>query len=209
MIGLTGGIASGKSTVTKRLRELGAFVIDADEIAREVMDDERILRKIKRAFGKGVFREDGSLDRRSLAEAAFASEEKTIRLELITHPEILMRLAQMQGDAERSGKHPIVFLDAPLLIESNFEHACEKVWLVTADEETRIARAMARSGMTREEVVLRMERQMPDNVKARYASVIIENDGSEEELLAKVDRAFEDELLRLGTEASEAYGREE
>ncbi|MBO4384876.1 MAG: dephospho-CoA kinase [Clostridia bacterium] len=188
MIGLTGGIASGKSTVTKRLRELGAVVFDADEAAREVMDDPDVLKRIGRTFGKGVFGPDGALDRRKLASVVFASEEKLKKLERITHPFIARLLKESAADAEADGK--LVFVDAALLIESGFERLCSEVWLVTAPIETRILRAISRDGMTREEVMARILKQMPDEKKAGYASLVIENGGSLGELLEKVDRAY-------------------
>lgn len=206
MIGLTGGIASGKSTVTNRLRELGAYVIDADEVSREVMRDPRVLETVRNEFGGGVFRADGSLDRAALARAAFASEEKTLRLELITHPAIIRSMTDEAREAEASGKYPLVFADAALLIESNLDRLCEGVWLVTADTETRIARAMERDGCSREDALLRISRQIPDEVKARYASVILTNDGTPGELIAKVDSAYEKEVSeRLLRETGSDY----
>lgn len=190
MIGLTGGIASGKSTVAKRLSELGAAVFDADAVSREIMNDPGVIRRIRRAFGRSVFNDDGALDRRKLASVVFASEEKLKKLERITHPFIAELLKTRAAEAEACGK--IVFVDAALLIESGFDRLCSAVWLVTAPMETRILRAMSRDGMTRDEVMARISKQMPDEKKAEYASLVIKNNGGLGELLTKTDRAYED-----------------
>lgn len=193
MIGLTGGIASGKSTVSKRLRELGAEVFDADEISREVAASEDVLSKIREAFGDGVFFEDGSLSRPALASVVFSSDENAGKLDAITHPAIAAELKRRAREAEENGC-PMVFVDAALLIESGFYKLCGEVWLVTASYETRVKRIMERDGLSRSEAEARISRQMPEDEKRKYASVVIENDGDVSELIARVDwelaRAF-------------------
>jgi dephospho-CoA kinase len=193
MIGLTGGIASGKSTVTKRLRELGAFVADADIVSREAIDFPEARARIAEEFGADVYFEDGTLDRAALAAKAFASEESTERLNSILHPVIASRLAEMAGEA--ASRYPLVFVDAALLIEAGFDRLCDGVWLITANTETRINRIMERDGLTREQAELRIARQMPDEQKRAYASVVIENDGTLDELIEKTDAAYENELF--------------
>lgn len=200
MIGLTGGIASGKSTVTARLRELGAFVADADIVSREIMEDKEVLSALRRAFGDGIFNGDGSLNRAACAREVFASPEKTALLNSITHPAIAERLTELTNAAEASGEHPLSFVDAALLIESGFNELCSGVWLITADTGLRIERIMERDGLTYEEAELRIKRQASDEEKARFADVIIENNGGLEELTAKVDEAYAEELARLHPE---------
>lgn len=195
MIGLTGGIASGKSTVAFRLRERGAFVADADEVSREVMESRSVLDEVRASFGDGVFFEDGTLDRRELARLAFSTAEGAAKLNAITHPAIAARLLELARGAEEAG-FPLVFADAALLIEAGFHNHCDGVWLVTANEETRLKRIMERDGSSREEAENRIARQLPDSEKIPFASYIIENDGSLEELLEKVDAGFESELFR-------------
>jgi dephospho-CoA kinase len=195
MIGLTGGIASGKSTVASRLIELGAFVADADIVSREVISYPEVLCAIRSAFGGEVFSEDGELDRRALAAAAFATDEGAALLNSITHPAIVKRLKELAAEAEASGKYRLVFVDAALLIEAGFHTLCEGVWLVTANEDTRIARIMERDGLTRELARDRIARQAPDEEKRAYATVVLENDGTVEELLSAVDLAFYRELF--------------
>ncbi|MBQ1893626.1 MAG: dephospho-CoA kinase [Clostridia bacterium] len=193
MIGLTGGIASGKSTVTNRLRELGAFVADADAVSREAIDLPEAKARILDKFGADVFLEDGSVSRPALAEKAFSSPEATALLNSILHPVIAARLIELTNDASR--EYPLVFTDAALLIESGFDRLCEGVWLVTANTETRIQRIMERDGLTREQAQLRIARQMPDEEKRAYASVVIENDGTLEDLIKRVDAAYRNELF--------------
>ena len=213
MIGLTGGIASGKSTVTARLRELGAFVADADIVSREVIACPEVLCAIRAAFGDGVFLEDGELDRRALAASAFASDEGAALLNSITHPAIAGRLSELAAEAESEGKHRLVFVDAALLIEAGFHTLCEGVWLVTANEGTRIARIMERVGLSFELARDRIARQASDEEKRPYATVVIENDGTVEELLSAVDSAFYRELFlksaREFRDIMEAYEEEQ
>lgn len=197
MIGLTGGIASGKSTVTARLKALGAFVADADEVSREVISFPAVLEKIREAFGGGVFAPDGSLDRVELASRVFSSEKRTAALNGITHPVIREELLRVTGEAEASGLYPLVFVDAALLIESGFNELCERVWLVTAGTDTRIRRIMERDGATYEQACARISSQMPEDEKRAYADVVIENDSGLKELIEAVDAAFFAEL-KLG-----------
>lgn len=199
MIGLTGGIASGKSTVTARLRALGAFVADADEVSRRVVSLPGVAEAIRAEFGD-VFAPDGGLDRYALAMRAFSSPHATEILNGITHPAIAEELLRMAREAEESGLYPLVFVDAALLIESGFYKNCSGVWLVTAPESLRIARVMDRDGLTYDEARARIARQASDEEKRAYASVVIENDGSLEELLGKADSAFAAELVNTAPE---------
>ena len=190
MLGLTGGIASGKSTVAARLRALGAFVADADEVSRGIMNEPEVLARVRRRFGDGVFDSHGVLDRRALANAAFATEEGAAALNAITHPAIKRKLIAMTVKAEASGRYPIAVMDVPLLIESGMHRICSGVWLVTANTETRIRRIIERDGVTRDEALLRINRQMSDDDKRAFATTVIQNDGSLEELIKQVDAAF-------------------
>lgn len=208
MIGLTGGIASGKSTVTARLRELGAFVADADAVSREAIGFPEARERLALEFGEDVFLEDGSLDRGLLAVRAFSTEENTALLNSILHPVIIKRLLSMAEEA--SSRYPLVFVDAALLIEAGFDRFCEGVWLITANTETRIRRIMERDGLSREQAEVRIARQMTDDEKRAYASVVIENDGSLGELIEKVDKAYSGELLGTSEldEIRDAYEEE-
>lgn len=198
MIGLTGGIASGKSTVTARLRVLGAYVADADIISREVMKSESVLSNIRSAFGDGVFLADGSLNRSELARVVFASPERVALLDSITHPAISKHLLELVFEAEESGKYPLIFVDAALLIESGFYKFCDKIWLVTSNTGMRVRRIVLRDGIDHKAALKRISSQMPDEQKLPYASLVIENNGTIDDLIASVDKAFNDELSLNG-----------
>ncbi|MCR5808487.1 MAG: dephospho-CoA kinase [Clostridiales bacterium] len=210
MIGLTGGIASGKSTVTARLRALGAFVADADLVSREAVASPEVLSRIREAFGDSVIAADGTLDRLALAEKVFSSSAKTAQLDAITHPAIIKRLLELTGEAEKAGVYPLVFVDAALLIESGFNKYCDGVWLVTANRDVRIRRIMARDGLSYDDAVNRIDRQMSDEEKLPFATTVIENDSTIEELIKRVDEAFFEEAAgrRNGLPGKDDYFEE-
>lgn len=189
LIGLTGSIASGKSTVSKRLLELGARVLDADATAREVTEKgSEGLVKIKAEFGDCVLAQNGELDRKRLAELVFSNPQKLDALNKILHP-LIMDSMREQTRRESSASAVIVW-DVPLLIEIGANKEVDEVWLVVADDEIRLARAMARDGATRQSVLARMAAQCPQEEKKRHADIIIENDGSVSELIGKVDALY-------------------
>lgn len=198
MIGLTGGIASGKSTVAARLKRLGAFVADADDISRRVMELPGVLEKVRQCFGDEVFDSEGRLKRKALANIALATPQGTAALNAITHPAITEELLAEAHAAEAEGRYPLVVIDVPLLIETGMHQYCSSVWLVTANKETRIRRIIERDGVTRQEALLRMERQMSDEEKLAFATTVIDNDGTLEQLIVKVDEAFAAEVKNKG-----------
>lgn len=198
MLGLTGGIAGGKSTVSKRLAELGAFIIDADLVSREVIESPAVLGELRRAFGEGIFGEDGRLIRRALAAEAFKTQQSAELLNRIMHPAIMSEIKSRRAYAEALGCYPLIVIDAALLIESGFHTECSGVWLIACDEETRIKRAAERDGVTLEEARQRVKRQMSDEQKALFATRVIHNDGTVEELMRKVDEAFAQEVGGIG-----------
>jgi len=187
IIGLTGGIGSGKSTVSGYLRKQGHVVIDADQIAREIVEPgSAILEKLASSFGQEIIRGDGSLDRKALADIAFRHKEKHRLMENIMHGEI-HRVMEERIDAASA---VTVFLDIPLLFEAGVDKlfAMDEIWLVDAPEDVRIARVRKRDGATEEEIRERMSHQMASGEKRKRAHVIIENGGSEEELYHNLDK---------------------
>jgi dephospho-CoA kinase len=192
IIGITGGIGAGKSVATRYLRERGYAVVDADEVAREaVRPGEPALAALVRAFGPDILQGDRTLDRARLAQAAFADAEKTSLLNELLHDDIGRRIRDKLDGACRAGRETPprtpgrrgpVFLSAPLLYESGLDKACDEVWLITAPEEIRIARATARDGITPAEARARAARQMSEEEKRARADVVIENAGSLEAL---------------------------
>lgn len=175
IIGLTGGIGAGKSTVSAMLTELGAYIIDADKIGHAILEPAgAAYGEVAAAFGGEILGEDGSIDRGALAKIVFADGEKRALLNAITHPKILAEVSRRIGQADAAW----VVIDAALLLEAGFARLCDEVWLVTAGQETRIARIMARSGYSRAQAEARMASQMSDAARMAAADVIIENSGS-------------------------------
>ena len=191
LIGLTGSIGSGKTTVAKRLNALGAHVLDADEYSRaETERGAGGLREIVSAFGEGILRVDGALDRKKLAEAVFSNEEKRLRLNALLHPRILSSMRARAGEILKSDPGAVVVYDMPLLIEAG-EHAhVDRVWLVAADEETRVSRIVARDKCTAEEAKARIAAQMPQAEKLAYADDVIDNSQGLPALYARVDALY-------------------
>lgn len=191
LIGLTGSIASGKSTVSKRLNELGASVLDADAIARDVTKKGSVgLNKLQSEFSVQIIAHDGTLDRKRLAELVFSDRQKLDVLNKILHPLIMDSMREQTKRLSMADANAVVVWDMPLLIEIGAYEEVDEVWLVVADDEVRLNRAMARDSATRASVLARMAAQCTQNEKRRYADIIIENDGSVSELICKVDALY-------------------
>lgn len=189
-IGLTGGIAAGKSAVTNRLRERGAAVVDADAAARAVVEPGTAgLQRIAARFGAGVLRTDGALDRPALAALVFEDAAARADLNAIVHP--LVGEWMRAEEARLLADTRLVFWDVPLLYESGMAEWMDCVWLVSAPEELRAARIMARDGIPRAAALARIASQMPEAEKRRRADVILENTGSIEALHAQVDALYD------------------
>jgi len=189
LIGITGGIGSGKSAVTAYLRQKGERVICADEVAREVvLPGSRGAAIVRRQFGEDYFLPDGALDRAKLAQRVFAEPKSLKRLNAILHPLIIAAI--WEKAARLDGR---VFIDAALLIETGMHKRTDYVWLVAADRETRIRRVMDRDGAGREAVEKRMDSQMGDAQRARFADEIIDNCGSLDALHCQIDRLLQKE----------------
>ena len=176
LVGLTGGIATGKSLVDAVLRELGAVVIDADVLAREVVEPgEPALAEIVAEFGPGIVGPDGRLDRAVLGAIVFADPERRRRLEAITHPRIRERFLHRLDALTTQRFLGLVIFDAPVMIESGNYRNMDRLVVVVADEATQIARLMARDGIGREEALRKIRSQMPLAEKAKLADYVIDN----------------------------------
>ena len=185
IIGLTGGIGSGKSTVSGMLRDLGAAVVDGDMGARAVVEPgEPALREIVKEFGESVLRPDGGLDRRAVAERVFSDEAARLRLNAITHPRVREWMAARVGEAVGGGAE-IVVMDIPLLYESTLGDEVSEVIVVWVPMEVQAQRAMSR-GMDEGDVQARIRAQMPIDDKRRRATHLIDNSGSIEATRAQV-----------------------
>ena len=181
VIGLTGGIATGKSAVARFLEEQGAVVIDADQLSREaVSPGSRALEHIVTLFGEGMLLPDGGLDRKRLGRVVFADADKRRDLEEILHPEIRRlaeeRIASLAAEGQR-----VVFYMAPLLIESGASDRVDEIWVVTVRPEVQRERLMLRDGIGREEAERIISSQMPLAEKERHGRIVIDNSGTQEQ----------------------------
>lgn len=193
IIGLTGCMASGKSTVSIMLKKRGFHIIDADMIGHNILDNAEIKAKLTRRFGSDILGSDGKILRKRLAEKAFSSENAAAELNTITHPAIIGAITKEAAEYESA--FPAVVIDAPLLIETGLHKFCGEVWLVCSNIETRYARIMKRDCLTRARARERIAKQIPQWRKKRFADKIIENDGTTAELEEKIERLTAD-LLR-------------
>lgn len=189
-IGLTGGIASGKSTVTGILRSLGAHVLDADVIAREVVEPGTpALAEIAERF-PGVLTPAGRLDRPALGARIFHHPEERQALNAIIHPRISQRFLEESARLEAEGAARLVY-DAPLLIENGIHKGMDEVLLVWVPRETQLTRLMQRDGLTHEQAEARLASQMPLEAKRVFATHLIDNAGTPEATRAQVERIWE------------------
>lgn len=196
-IGLTGGIGSGKSTVSAYLREKKIPVVDADSISRQLTaPGSSLLPAVRILLGDKVFREDGKLNRQAVADIIFNDKELLKSYEELITNETARRCMEELRQLDEQRRWKAAVLDAPLLFECGMQQYMDENWLVQADPETRIARVTARDGISREAICDRMQRQMSEEKKASLADVIIENSGSLEELYRQIDRQLE----RIGNE---------
>ena len=178
LVGLTGGIATGKSTVSDVFRRLGCVIIDADVLAREVVEPGGpALARIVAEFGREALRPDGTLDRKALGAVVFGDADKRKGLEAITHPEIRARLDRRLAELAARSFAGIVVFDAPVMIESGNYRNMDRLVVVVTDEDTQAARLLARDGMTRDEAARRIAIQMPVAEKAKLADYVIDNRG--------------------------------
>ncbi len=191
VIGITGNIASGKSTVARMFEALGARVIDADEAARIVVEPgEPAWKEIVDEFGEGILSADGRIDRKKLAEIVFGDEAKRKRLNDITHPKIMERI---RGLVRGYGKEKadVVMIEATLIVEKGgLKDMLDALIVVTADEETEIRRLVRYKGYSREEAVSRLRAQMPAEEKIRHADYVIDNSDGLENTQRRVEEVW-------------------
>ena len=181
-IGLTGGIASGKSSVSKLLVSLGAILIDADQIAREVMlPGHPVLAAVAKHFGQVVLLEDGSLNRKKLGELVFNHPDQLQALNQITHPAIRQEMRDRKHKFEEQFPDRLVVADIPLLYESGLEDGYEQIMLVYVPREVQLERLMKRDGLDKDQAILRLKAQMDIEEKKQKADIIIDNSGNFED----------------------------
>jgi len=193
-IGITGGIACGKSIVRKILDNLGIPTIDADEIVHDILqNDKQIIDQLIDIFGKSILNYDDGIDRKVLAKIVFTQEEKLKQLESIIHPNTYRVIKQSIAKSNSD----IVGVVIPLLFENNRQHMFDSVWLVISEEEEQINRLKLRDDMSEDEAKQRIAAQMPQNLKMAMADVIIDNSGSIEDIQDEVVRLINQIQLKL------------
>jgi dephospho-CoA kinase len=197
-IGLSGGIASGKSTVVSMLKEYGAAVIDCDELAKEVVQPgSEGLDAVCRSFGPQALLPDGTMDRRYIGSIVFNQPERKRELEKIIHPLIWRRIDEEISSLAENEKKQFVFLDMPLLFELKYYLSVDEVWLVYVDPATQLVRLMARNGFTKDEALARIKAQLPIEKKKALAHVVIDNTGTLGATAAQVQEQWQALLARI------------
>ena len=174
LVGLTGGVATGKSTVAKMFKQYGAVVIDADELVREVVTPGKpAWREIVKTFGKAILNPDHTLNRRELGAVVFRNRIKLRQLERIIHPRVAREQGRLTKQAAQNDPHAVVIYDVPLLFEVGIDKRVDKIIVVTADRETQIARLKQRNGLSRDEATRRIRSQMPLAKKIQRADHVL------------------------------------
>ncbi len=191
LIGLTGGVATGKSTVAQMFKQCGAVVIDADALAREVVQpDKPAWRDVVRTFSKKVLNPDRTINRQALGSIVFRYPAKRRRLERIIHPRVAREQQRLTREAARKDPTAVVLYDVPLLFEAGIDKRVQKIIVVTADQQTQIARLKKRNGLSRAEALRRIRSQMPLAKKAKRADLVIDGTVSRAVGRRRVQEAF-------------------
>ena len=184
VVGLTGNIGCGKSSLSDIFRAEGIKIIDADIIARQIYEDEKLLSKVYETFGNDIKNEDGSLNRKALGRIVFSDDEKLIQLNKLAHPVIRQKVSD-EIEEYKSQNEEIVILDAALLVESDYLNFIDKLLVVTCKENIQIERIIARDNCSIEEALGRIKSQMSQENKVKYADYVIDNSATLSELRKK------------------------
>lgn len=187
VIGLTGNIGCGKSSLSNILKNNSLDIIDADIISRDIMNDKDLLNKIFETFGNDIKREDGTLNRKELGKIVFNDDEKLIILNNITHPAIKNEIKKRIKEIEDNNRN-IVVVDAALLIEGNFLDLVDRLVVISCDLDVQLNRIMKRDNITKEEAISRIKSQMDQNEKIKYGDYIIDNSKGLDELNYKANK---------------------
>ena len=191
-VGLTGGLASGKSFVGEALAGFGCRLISADELGHQVLSPQgECYAAVTGEFGRGILKEDGSIDRRRLAAVVFGSPEKLERLNGLVHPAVIAREEALIGKFEAEDARGIAVVEAAILIETGSYRRFHRVVLAVCQERQQLERAMARDGMSEAEARRRVERQMPLREKLRFADYVVDTSGEKEDTLRQTRAVYE------------------
>lgn len=197
VIGLTGGIASGKSTILETLKKMGAVVISADEVAHAATQPGKpAWEDIVRFFGTGILNDDKTINRKKLGEIVFNNRQYLQKLNEITHPRVKEMFKNSLKEIKEKNPDAVVVLEIPLLYEAGLEKICDEVWVVWVNRENQIRRLMAREGIDREEAIKRIEAQLPLDEKARRADFVIDNNKNVQEAIADITKYFNERVRK-------------
>ncbi|MGE0821498.1 MAG: dephospho-CoA kinase [Candidatus Binatia bacterium] len=190
-IGLTGGIGSGKSTVSQLLGELGAFIIDADKVGHEIyLPGKEAWKQVTEAFGQDILASDQTIDRKKLGAIVFGNDEARKKLNSIVHPLMFTDIDRRIKEKRREGFTKPIVVEAAILIEANWLPLADEVWLVVTNKNTVIDRVAAQRGLSAKDTEARIASQLSDAERRTYATLVIENDGSLDDLKSKVQQAW-------------------
>lgn len=193
IVGLTGGVASGKTAVSRVLREEGAYIIDADQIARELVQPHKpAWNELVRAFGKEILQEDGSIHRRKLADRVFTDPEQRKVLNQILHPRIKEEMDRRTKEIGQEDPEAIVVIDAPLLVELGVYRKVDQLIVITSTQMQQMERLKERDGRSPEEALRLFSSQMPVEEKVKLADFVIRNEGSLEETKKRAKEVFKE-----------------
>lgn len=196
-IGLTGGIGSGKSTVAKFLAELGAPVLDADQVGHAIYQPGGpAYQEMIDAFGREILAPDGAIDRKKLGPIVFGDLAALKRLNAIVHPKMFTRMREMVAAMRAGGERKPIVIEAAILIEANWQALFDEIWLVTAAKERVIERIERDRGMRPEQTEARIRAQLSDDERRRHAALVVVNDGTLEQLRARVAELWRGALER-------------
>ena len=195
IIGLTGGIASGKSTVAKMFKELGAKIVDADELGhRVILPGKPAWKKVVNLFGPEILKDDLNIDREKLGKIVFNDPEGLKNLNAITHPEIIKLIAKEIKEAKKRSspeeKEEILIIDAALIYEAKIDNLMDKIIVVYTEEEEQFRRLGQRSNLSKEEALKRIKSQIPLKEKAKRADYVIDNSNSLDQTRKQVEKAW-------------------
>jgi dephospho-CoA kinase len=196
VIGLTGGIGAGKSTVTQLLEELGAAVIDADKVGHQIyLPELPAWQEIVATFGRGVLHADRTINRQALGKIVFADPEALRTLNRIVHPKMFERMAELTAELRARGGIKAIVIEAAILIEAHWQPLADQIWLVVASEPVVIERLAKQRNLSPEQARTRIAAQLSDEERLKHAQVVIRNDGSLDEVRTAVQLAW-DQLRR-------------
>jgi dephospho-CoA kinase len=192
VVAVTGGIGSGQSTVCEFLAEQGCKIIDVDRKAKQIIDkDTALQQELKKTFGADIFDEKGQLRRRLLASIVFENSDKINQLNHLVHPRLVSEIIEEMEESRFSHKYPLIVVDAALVFELNMEKMFDAILVVDCTLDKRMERVMQRDGQSRAEIMARVKRQIPLEDKARWASHVVDNNGSLEDLKKQTLQVYE------------------